>query len=340
MAQTTGNAAETLTINALRQQISQYAKPQRRLAIQQVLNTFLPYLALWAALVYLVQHRYSWAIILPLLILASLFLVRIFIILHDCAHNSFFASRRANAILGYLAGFLTFTPFTYWQHNHLVHHGTYADLDHRGVGDIWTLTVAEYHALSKRMQLAYRLYRTPFVLLLIGPGYSFLITQRYLHQWEGKNERFSVGLTNLMILLIILVATLTIGLPTYLLIQAPIILLGGAIGVWLFYVQHQFEGVYWSRHAEWDPVKAAMQGSSYYQLPEVLQWFTGHIGLHHLHHVLPRIPNYRLQPCYDASPVMQTVKPLSLRRSLKSFSFNLWDEKRQALVSFRSLEAP
>ncbi|MBI5057788.1 MAG: fatty acid desaturase [Nitrospirae bacterium] len=305
-----------------------------------MINTFVPYVALWVLLIYMVEHGYHFVWISSLIFLASLFLVRIFIIFHDCAHNSFFASLRANTVLGYVSGIFTFTPFKYWQHNHLVHHGTYADLDHRGVGDIWTLTVDEYLAESRRKQLAYRLYRHPLVFLGIGPGYSFLITQRYLHHWKGKNERYSAVVTNLAILAVISAAFLTIGLRIYLLIQLPVILIAGAVGVWLFYVQHQFEGVYWSRHENWDPVKAALKGSSYYKLPKVLQWFSGNIGLHHVHHVLPRIPNYKLQQCYDESPVMHTVMPLSLRKSLRSFSLNLWDETQQKMVSFKSLKSP
>jgi omega-6 fatty acid desaturase (delta-12 desaturase) len=284
-----------------------------------------------------VGQKVSLVWLAPLMVLSSLFLVRIFILFHDCTHGSFFASQRANAVFGYLCGFLVFTPYTYWRHNHLVHHGSYADLDHRGVGDIWTLTVEEYRAASRGVRLAYRFYRHPLVFLGIGPGYSFLITQRYLHQWEGKNERFSAAVTNLAIVAIAGAATLTFGFKAYLLIQLPIILIAGAIGVWLFYVQHQFEGVYWSRHDRWDPVKAALQGSSYYQLPEVLQWFTGNIGLHHAHHLLPRIPNYRLQASHDASSVLRSVRPLTIRRSLKSLFLNLWDERQGKLVGFKSL---
>ena len=336
----TGEAPDELTIESLRKTLSQYAKPDLRQAFLQIIDTFIPYIASWVILVYLVEQKQPIGWILPLIFIASLFLVRIFIIFHDCSHNSFFASRRANTVLGYISGILTFTPFTYWQHNHFVHHGTYADLDHRGVGDIWTLTTEEYWAASRRMRLAYRLYRNPFVFLGMGPEYSFLITQRFLHEWEGKNERSSAAVANLTILVIILAVTLTIGLKTYLLIQLPIILIGGAIGVWLFYIQHQFEGVYWSRHETWDPVKAALKGSSYYKLPRVLQWFSGNIGLHPVRHILPRIPNYKLQQSFKASPIMKTVKPLTIRKSLKSFSLNLWDEKEQKLVSFRSLKEP
>lgn len=335
-----GGAPEELTINSLRKSLSQYGKPDLRKTIIQIITSFTPYVALWVVLVYMMNQKYSFAVMFPLILTASLFMGRIFILLHDCSHNSFFESRRANTILGYIAGILTFTPFTYWQYNHLVHHGTYADLDKRGVGDIWTMTVEEYWASSKMGRFAYRFYRHPLVFLGIGPGYTFLITQRYLHQWNGKNERFSMQFTNLAILLIVLTATMTIGLKTYLLIQVPIMLIGGALGVWLFYVQHQFDGVYWSRHANWDPLKAAFKGSSYYKLPKILQWFTGSIGLHHVHHVLPKIPNYKLQQCYDETPIMQTVNPITIRKSLKSFSLNLWDEKEQKLVSFKSLKQP
>ena len=340
MGTETDRTPDELTIHSLRNTLSQYASPDLRKAVLQLLNTVIPYITFWVVLVHLVEQKYPLAVIFPLIFIASLFLVRIFILLHDCSHSSFFASAQANKIIGYLAGILTFTPFTYWQHNHLVHHGTYADLDHRGVGDIWTLTIEEYRAASRMMRLAYRLYRNPFVFLGIGPGYSFLITQRFLHQWEGNNERFSAAVTNLAIVAIAWAASMTIGLRTYILIQLPIMLIAGAMGVWMFYVQHQFEGVYWARREKWDPVKAALKGSSFYKLPGVLQWFTGNIGLHHVHHTLPRIPNYNLQQCYDESPTMQTVMPLTIRGSLKSLHLNLWDEKQQKLVSFRSLKEP
>jgi acyl-lipid omega-6 desaturase (Delta-12 desaturase) len=332
-----GVAPDEVTIDSLRKTLLQYAKPDLRQAVLQTIDTFIPYCALWVVLVYMVVNKYPFVWIVPLMFLASFFLVRIFIFLHDCAHGSFFASHRANTILGYVTGILTFTAFTYWQHNHLVHHGTYADLDRRGVGDIWTLTVEEYRAASRMKRLAYRLYRNPFVFLGIGPGYAFLIAQRFVPLWGGKNKRLSGTVTNVVVLMILVAASLTIGLRTYLVIQLPVFLMAGSIGVWLFYVQHQFEGVYWSRHETWDPAKAALKGSSYYKLPKVLQWFTGNIGLHHVHHVLPRIPNYWLQQSHDESHIMQTVMPLTIPESLKSLSLNLWDEKQQKLVSFRSL---
>ncbi len=340
MATETGGVPDKLTIHSLRKTLSQYAQSDRRKAIFQLINTFIPYIAFWVILVYLISQKYPFPLISFLMFISSLFLVRIFIFLHDCAHSSFFASHWANTILGYLSGILTFTPFTFWQHKHLLHHGTYADLDHKGVGDIWTLTVKEYLASSKMKRTVYRLYRNPFVFLVIGPTYTFLLAQRFMHSWVAKKERNSAAITNLGIVAIIWAASLTIGVKTYLIIQLPIMLIAGAIGVWLFYVQHQFEGVYWSHHENWDPLKAALKGSSYYKLPKVLQWFSGNIGLHHVHHVLPRIPNYKLQQSYDESPILQTVTPLTIRKSLKSFSLNLWDDRQQKLVSFKSLKEP
>ncbi len=333
----TNGIPDDITINSLRKQLKPYARPDRGKAVWQVVNTFVPYVASWAVLIYMAKNNYPFLLMFPIMLLASLLLTRIFILFHDCAHGSFFASSRANAILGYAAGFLTFTPFTYWKHNHLIHHGSYANLDRRGVGDIWTLTVEEYRSLSPFRRLAYRLYRNPLIFLGIGPLYSILISQRFLYLWPGKGGRFSTTVTNLAILAMVCLASLAFGLKTYLLIQLPIILMAGAIGVWLFYVQHQFKGVYWSRQDEWDPVKAALDGSSYYKLPKWLQWFTGNIGLHHVHHVLPRIPNYRLQESHDATMAMR-VPPLTLRKSLGSLWLNLWDETQQKLVSFGSLK--
>jgi omega-6 fatty acid desaturase (delta-12 desaturase) len=273
-----------------------------------------------------------------LIFVTSGLFVRIFIFFHDCGHGSFFASRQTNKILGYITGILTFTPYEDWRHAHAVHHATAADLDRRGVGDLWTMTVEEYLASSNRKRLAYRIYRNPFIMFGLGPTVVFLITQRLPHKGAGRRERQSVWITNGAILAILVLAHLTIGLRTYLLIQIPIILIAGAAGIWLFYVQHQYEGVYWARHEEWDPVKAALRGSSYYKLPKVLQWFTGNIGLHHIHHLRPRVPNYHLQQCYDELSVMQTVDALTLRRSINSLWLKLWDEDHQKMISFRTLK--
>jgi omega-6 fatty acid desaturase (delta-12 desaturase) len=319
------------------QDVSKYQQPDLGKAIWQIVNTFVPYIALWVLMIRTVQLRVSYWITLALAVVAAGFLVRIFIIFHDCGHGSFFASRRANKILGYVTGILTFTPYDYWRHNHGVHHATVSDLDRRGTGDVYIMTVDEYLAAPLWKRIAYRLYENPLVMFGLGPPFVFLIAQRFHGKGAKPRQRYSVYFTNLAILAIVLVASLTIGFRTYVLVQLPIILIAGVVGVWLFYVQHHFEGVYWARHDEWDPWRAALEGSSYYKLPRVLQWFTGNIGLHHIHHVRPRIPNYNLQRCYDEVPAMQAVKPLTIRESLKALRFSLYDEEQEKLVSFRSL---
>jgi omega-6 fatty acid desaturase (delta-12 desaturase) len=267
-------------------------------------------------------------------------MVRIFILFHDCCHGSFFASRRANTILGYVSGIVTFTPFDDWRYAHNIHHATAGDLDRRGVGDIWTMTKEEYLAAPLRKRLAYRIYRNPFVLFGPGAALLFLFIQRFSTKGAGKRERNSVVLTNLALLVVIAVASLTIGFQTYVLIQLPIILIGGTFGLWLFYVQHQFGNVYWARHDVWDPLRVALEGSSYYKLPKILQWFTGNISLHHIHHVRPNIPNYNLQQCYDDIPAFHAVTPRTIRTSFRSLRLGLYDEKQKKMISFRLLKAP
>jgi omega-6 fatty acid desaturase (delta-12 desaturase) len=321
------------------QDVARYAQPNRGKAIWQLVNTFVPYLGLWVLMIYTIQRGVSYWITLLLAFMAAAFLVRIFIFFHDCGHGSFFSSSRANTALGYVSGILTFTPYHDWRIAHARHHATAGNLDRRGSGDVWTMTVQEYQAAPRGKRLAYRLFRNPLVMFGLGPAFMFLIAQRFPHSGTKKRERNSVIITNLAILAIAVVASLTIGFWTYLLIQLPIILVAGVLGLWLFYVQHQYEGVYWARQEEWEPIKSALEGSSYYKLPKVLQWFTGNIGLHHIHHLRPRIPNYHLQACYDHVPAMQGVQPLTLLKSLKSLRMNLWDEQQQELVSFRSLSA-
>jgi omega-6 fatty acid desaturase (delta-12 desaturase) len=304
-----------------------------------LVNTFIPYITLWALMAYTVQSGVSYWVTLALAVVAAGLAARIFIFFHDCGHGSFFASRRANTLLGYIAGILTFTPYEDWRHHHGVHHATVGNLDRRGVGDVYTMTVDEYLAAPKLRRLVYRLYRHPLIMFGLGPGFMFLIFYRFAHKKSKSRQRYSVYLTNLAIATIIGAASLTIGFRTYVLVQLPITLIISTLGVWLFYVQHQFDGVYWARHEEWDSIRAALEGSSYYKLPKVLQWFTGNIGLHHIHHVRARIPNYNLQQCYDEVPAVQAVKPLTIRESLKSLRFGLYDEKQKKLTSFRSLQA-
>jgi len=260
--------------------------------------------------------------------------VRTFIIFHDCGHGSFFKSRTANDTWGIITGILTFTPYYQWRHDHAVHHATAGNLDERGVGDVWTLTVQEYLDSSFWRKLGYRLFRNPLVMFVFGPFFVFVINQRFTHGAAGKRERYSVYWTNLALLGILALMGLTIGLKAFVLIQLPIIMFGTGTGVWLFYVQHQFEGVYWERHDKWDYATAALEGSSFYQLPRVLQWFTGNIGFHHVHHLGPRIPNYFLEKCHRENTIFQEIKPLTPLSSLKSLTLRLWDEERHKLVGF------
>ena len=317
--------------------VARFAKSDVRQAIWQLVNTFIPYLALWVTMVIMLNQGISYWLVLPFIVLAAGFLVRFFIIFHDCCHLSFFQSRRANRIVGYITGLLAFTPYDQWQHSHAVHHATVGNLDKRGVGDVMTMTVEEYKASSRMGQLFYRLYRNPFVLLLIGPSLVFFVGHRIPHKDANRRQRQSVWIVNLILIGILVAAYFTIGLDTYLLIQVPIMMIAGTVGVWLFYVQHQYEGVYWARQEVWDPLKASMQGSSYYKLPKALQWITGNIGLHHIHHVQPRIPNYRLQACQDQVPEMAKVEPINLINSFKSLGMRLWDEEQQKLVGFEGV---
>ena len=318
--------------------IAAYGSSNLRKALWQTLNTFIPYCLLWALMLQTVQRGDPYWITLALALVAGGMMVRIFILFHDCCHGSFFPSRTANIILGYASGIFTFTPFEDWKYGHNSHHATAGDLDRRGIGDIWTMTREEYLAASARKRLRYRFYRNPFVLFGPGAALLFLFIQRFPTKGAGKKERRSVLFTNVALLVIVAIAGFTIGLETYLLIQLPIILVGGTLGLLLFYVQHQFENVYWSRHEAWNPLRVALQGSSYLKLPKVLQWFTGNIGLHHIHHVRPNIPNYNLQQCYDEIPAFQAIKPITIRTSFSLLRLGLYDEAQRKMISFRSLK--
>ena len=316
--------------------VEPFRRPHQVWALVELLETFVPYVALAVLMVIAARRGHPW-VALALSGLAAAFLVRVFIIFHDCCHGSFFSSPRANRIVGYAAGLLTFTPFDQWQQSHAEHHATVGNLDRRGAGDVWTLTVSEFRAAPPRKRLFYRVFRNPFVMFGIGPALLFVIGNRFSSPGATRRVRFSVYFTNAGIAAALLIAYLTIGIPALLWTQLPTLLLAGAVGVWLFYVQHQFDDVYWARREAWDPIKAALEGSSYYKLPAVLQWFTGSIGLHHIHHVQPRIPFYNLQQCQNAIPEFQAVPPLTLRRSLHSLRLRLWDETDRRMVTWQEV---
>jgi len=312
-----------------------YQKPSIGRALWQIVNTIGPY---WLLFYFMYRSlTVSYWITLPLAILAGGLFVRIFIIFHDCGHGSFFQSRKANDILGVITGVLVFTPYYHWRWEHAVHHATSGDLDRRGLGDIWTLTVQEYLESSRWKRFAYRLARNPVVLFVLAPMFLFLMKYRLPKARASRRERHSVYWTNLAVLGMAAGLSWVFGLEAYLLIQLTILMVAGSAGVWLFYVQHQFEEVYWERGQQWDYATAALQGSSFYKLPRLLQWFSGNIGFHHIHHLSARIPNYHLEKCHQAEPLFQSVKPITLFSSLKSLTFHLWDEQRHKLVGYRQL---
>jgi len=318
------------------QMVAKYQNPSLQRSLWQVANTLIPYFVL-LTLMY-VSLSYSYWIALVLALPAGGLLTRAFIIFHDCGHGSFFKSQRANNFLGMICGLMVFTPYYQWRFEHAVHHATSGDLDRRGTGDIITLTVDEYLKLPRWGRFKYRLYRSPIVMLGLGPWFTFLISQRFVNPISKKRERFSVYFSNLFIVALLVVAANTIGIKELLMIQLPVAFIGGLGGIWMFYIQHQFEGTYWQRHEEWDYATAAIRGSSYFKLPKVLQWFTGNIGFHHIHHLSSRIPNYALQKCMEENPEFQDVTTITLWSSLKSLGLNLWDEEQRQLVSFRQLK--
>lgn len=319
-----------------RRAVEPYTGPNARRASFQVVTTLIPLaLAMWATHASLsVSPVLALVFVLP----AAGLLVRTFILMHDCAHGSFFASRRLNDIVGFLTGVLTLTPFTQWRRDHALHHASSGDLDRRGHGDVKTLTVREYLARSRRGQLGYRITRHPALLLIGGPLYlAFSNRMSGKGTSKGPRQVASVWLANATIGAALALAFLTVGWPTVVLAYLLPYYIAAMSGVWLFYVQHQFEDAYWARHDDWDYIEAALRGSSHLRLSPVLRWFTGSIGLHHVHHVAPKIPNYRLQPCHDANEMFHRSPVITLRSGTAGLRLALWDEDRRRLVGFRDL---
>jgi len=314
------------------QALAPYAVPDLRRALLDLATSVLPYVALSAAMY--ASLGVSYWLTLAIAVPAAGFLLRTFILFHDCTHGGFVPTRRANTWLGVVLGLVVFSPFHAWRYNHAVHHGTAGDLDRRGTGDLHTLTVAEYDAASRGGRLAYRLFRNPLVMFGIGPIYSLLIQPRLVSRSARPRIRRSVIGTNVAVALMVGGLCWAMGWREYLLVQAPTVVLGGAAGVFLFYVQHQFEDTYWQRPGDWTFADAALRGSSHLVLPQPLQFFTGNIGLHHVHHLNARIPNYNLQRAHDENPVFHSVPELSLGDALRAPRLKLWDEERGRLVTF------
>ncbi|WP_010273274.1 fatty acid desaturase [Paenibacillus senegalensis] len=320
----------------LKKSVVPYERPDSRSSTRQILNTLLPLFILWFLSYQSLSISY-WLTV-PLLMLAAAFLVRTFIIFHDCCHQSFFKSRKANDWLGTFTGILTLVPYKQWRYSHSVHHASSSNLDKRGVGDIWILTVEEYVAAPLWKKISYRLYRNPLIMFGLGPIYTFMLQYRFNRRGAKRAERMNTYLTNLGIAVLYSLLIWAVGWQSFLLIQLPIIWFSGLLGIWLFYVQHQFEDTYFEHEDEWDYVKAAVEGSSYYQLPKVLQWLTGNIGFHHVHHLSPRVPNYLLEKVHNETVPLQKATTISLTTSLKALRFRLWDETQMRFVSFRDIK--
>jgi acyl-lipid omega-6 desaturase (Delta-12 desaturase) len=317
--------------------LAPYGHPNLRLSLIDVLTSVFPYAGL-SVLMYL-EVSHSYLLTLLLAIPTAGFLVRTYIVFHDCSHGSFLPSKRANAWLGTATGLLVFQTFACWRHAHAVHHATAGDLDRRGVGDVMTITVAEYQSRSRRGQLVYRLFRHPLVMFGVGPIVALVIQPRVVPRSARPRIKRTVHATNLALAVLIAGLCLLVGWRDYLLVQGPIALLGGAAGIWLFYVQHQFEDVYWSGSEGWSYVEAALHGSSYLRLPKVLQFFSGNIGLHHVHHLYARIPNYNLQRAHDDNAIFHDVPTLSLIDGLRAVRLKLYDEDRGCMVTFAQARA-
>jgi omega-6 fatty acid desaturase (delta-12 desaturase) len=315
--------------------VARYQTPERGVSLWQAANSIIPFLALW----YLMYRSLaiSYGLTLLLAIPTAGFMVRTFIIFHDCGHGSFFKSIRGNDTMGFITGILTLTPYYEWRHTHAVHHATAGDLDRRGTGDVLTLTIAEYKCLPWWKKIGYRAMRNPLIMFTIGSFLVFTVAHRFWRPGAGKREKWSVIWTDLALAAIVTGLSLTIGWKAFLLVEVPVILIATSVGVWLFYVQHNFDRTYWERHAQWDFFKAGLDGSSFYKLPGILQWFTGNIGFHHIHHISPKIPNYKLPQCYQENPVFH-IQPLTILHSLKSLRYRLWDEERKMLVGFDALK--
>lgn len=320
-----------------RQIVAKYQKPSLKKSIGQILNSIVPVLIILVASYF--TRSISWPLTIALCALGGLFLVRVFIIFHDCGHGSFFRSKKANDVLGFITGVMTFTPYRYWRWQHAVHHGTSGNLDHRGTGDIWTMTVREFKEATPWMRFRYRISRNPIVVFVIVPIFLFWVYQRFAFDDANKRDRRSVLWMNVALLVYITGMSLLFGFKDFFFIQLTLTLVSGTAGVWMFYVQHQFEDTYWRSGEDWDYLSSAMQGSSYYKLPKVMQWFTGNIGFHHIHHLSSRIPNYNLEACHKSEPLFQEVAELTLWTSLKSINLRLWDEESQKLVSYKHLKA-
>ncbi|WLD92609.1 fatty acid desaturase [Alkalihalobacillus sp. AL-G] len=320
----------------LKKNVAPFEKSDTKSSINQLINTIPPFFLIW----FLAYQSLSVSIwlTLALAVVAAGFVVRTFIIFHDCTHQSFFKNKKANRVIGTITGIITHFPFEKWKHSHTIHHATSSNLDKRGTGDVWVMTVDEYAAASFWGKLSYRLYRNPLVMFGLGPFYLYFISNRFNEKGARRKERLNTYLINFSLAAIYTLLIWTIGWQAFLIVQLPILFVSGSLGIWLFYVQHQFEDSYFETEEEWDYVKAAVDGSSYYKLPKLMQWLTGSIGFHHVHHLSPRVPNYNLEKAHESTPPLQKATTITFASSLQSIRFRLYDEKNKTFVSFKQVK--
>lgn len=323
------------TFNSWKKHIVPFERSDHRKSLWQLATTIIPFFLLW----YLSYESLGVSIwiALALTIPTAGFAVRTFVIFHDCCHGSFFKSRRANEAIGMLTGIVVLFPYYQWKHEHAMHHATSSNLTRKGVGDIWTLTVDEYAASSRLRRIGYRLYRNPFILFGLGPFYMFLVNYRLNNKGAGRKERLNTYVTNAVLAVIIGILGTVLGWERFLLIEGPVLYFSGMVGIWLFYVQHQFESTYFEQEEDWSYLQAAMQGSSFYDLPKILHWMTGNIGYHHIHHLSSRIPNYYLPQVYKNNPHLRQVPRVGIRLSLRALRYRVWDEKKKKFISFKNV---
>lgn len=321
-------------------QLRKFVKPFEgsdvKASVRQLVNTIPPFFIAWF-LAYQALEVSIWLTI-ALSAVAAAFVIRTFIIFHDCTHGSFFKDKKANAVVGTITGIMTLFAYEKWKREHSIHHASSGNLDKRGVGDIWVMTIEEYVEASKWERFKYRMYRNPLVMFGFGPLFLVLISSRFNRKDARKKERNNTYLINISLVVIYSLLIWAIGWQAFLIVQGTTMFIAGALGIWLFYVQHTFEDSYFEDESEWDYVKAAVEGSSYYQLPKVLQWVTGNIGFHHVHHLSPRVPNYNLEKAHESTPPLQQATTINIKSSLKSLRYKVYDAKNKTFVTFGDIK--
>lgn len=317
----------------LHKSVKPFANANHRKSTMQLLNTISPLLVTWI-LAYLSMSVSIW-LAAGLAVVASGFIVRTFIIFHDCTHGSFYQSKKKNNLLGTITGIITLFPYEKWKREHAIHHASSSNLDKRGIGDIWVMTVKEYEEASTWQKFTYRMYRNPIVMFGLGPLYLMLIANRSNRKDAKKKEKNNTYLINIVLIIMFAALIVMLGWQAFLIVHGISLYLAAALGIWLFYIQHTFEDSYFEEESEWNYVKAAVDGSSYYQLPKVLQWLSGNIGYHHVHHLAPRVPNYHLEEAHESTPPLQYATTITMKTSLDSLRYRLYDPEQKAFITFR-----